>query len=323
MRMFRSVSLGLVLCVAGVAQAENVKKYEKYPDDLTPFKKNFPNEYKAFFAVKDKAKKEGSTRASFKKSMDILIKVVKKQPNWVDGYWRISNEAIQYGSTFNGEKDLPKARAAFVLARDYSKKCLKIDKDNPLCKFYYGAGIGKIGTVDGIFASLKFGEQVHDLWTSVLNSKYNHTYYMGGNLQSVARYGLGIYYRVVPDFFLIRWIFGISGDIDKSVKYHQEAIALGGANPSPCYRLMLTASLLCRSGGEANKNDTKQAFNIIKNQIQTSNPKSDNDKICMKDSSKLLKNPKNGCGYTMAKQQELDEEKFKEQQEGKPQASTN
>ena len=80
---------------------------------------------------------------------------------------------------------------------------------------------------------------------------------------------------------------------------------------------MLTASLLCRSGGEAGKADTKQAFSIIKNQIQTAKAHSDNDKICKADSAKLLKNPKNGCGYTMAKQQELDEEKFKEQQEEK------
>ena len=76
-----------------------------------------------------------------------------------------------------------------------------------------------------------------------------------------------MYYRLVPNFFLIRWIFGISGDIDKSVKYHQEALALGGPKPSPCYRLMLTASLLCRSGGEKGHRDTKKALSIIKNQI--------------------------------------------------------
>ena len=145
----------------------------------------------------------------------------------------------------------------------------------------------------------------------VYDSNQEYMFEDGYSLQGLQRYALGIFYRVVPDFFLLRWIFGFSGDIDKSIKMHRESLTFKAGN-GPCSQLMYAVAMLCKTGGDKGEKETKTAFKVL-SKLEKFKTNDESGLICVKDATKLKQKPDNACGYTKAKQQETDEEKMKAQ----------
>lgn len=252
-------------------------------------------------------KEEGITKENIQARLKVIKPLVKKNPKWADGRWLIANLYMQLGETVSAEDEESKAiaRNMLVKAQKHSELCLKLDRNLDICKFFLGAAIGKIATIDGIVASLGKGKQILDLWNEVVEGKQQYIFDDGYSLQSLVHYGLGIFYRVVPDFFILRWVLGFSGDIDKSVEMHRKAVKLPGGGGT-CSYLMLTAALLCQADGEL----TNESKNLI-SEIKEMKSDGDSESICKRDALKLESKPEDGCGYTKAQQQERSEEAMK------------
>ena len=305
-------SLLAVGLLGGMLQSSRLeaKTYRDYKIDTRPLQ-DFPAEKKRYEAIYRDGRQDQS-REELEEALAILEKVLKKHPKWLDGYWQIGSITFQLGSTYTEEKDHPIARKIFVKGEKATRKCLRYNKKHPLCQLMLGSNIGKIGTIDGIFASLSNAAEIERLWLAVSRSDYNFNFSKNVSMQGSVRYALGMFYRLIPDFFLLDWLFDVRGDIDKSIKYHRESIAIDGKNA--CATLMLAASLMCKSKGEKGEPSTREGMNLL---AETKAAKTDNItiQVCVRDAQKLMDNPSNGCGYTTAKQQETDEEAFKRQQE--------
>ena len=131
----------------------------------------------------------------------------------------------------------------------------------------------------------------------------------GYQLQGIVRYALGIYHRVIPDFFLLRWMFGISGDIDVAVAMHEESFNF--ATRSPCALLMYSVAMLCKTEGDPDEPLTAKAHAVI-DEIMVADAPAQDAKICQADAQRVRQAPDKACGYTKAKQQETDEDAMKE-----------
>lgn len=308
--------IGVLVLVTDPAAAggRSPADYKPYIRDDAPFRKH-SRYYQDYNGLIQEAAAGRESRVNLQKRVDIVRRIVDRESRWVDGFWMVAMDAVLLGSTYTDDKDLPVARKYFEVAEDYATRCLRLERHNPLCLFYRGAAIGKKATIDGIFASLSHGEEVLDLWMRAYRSEFNYAFPTGNNLQASVRYALGMYHRLVPDFFLIRMFFGISGDLDKAVTYHQEAITFSRGSVPPCFRIMAAAALFCRDDG-AKGDDHRAAVAAIRS-AGKGPARSDNDRICQEGGEQLLADPGNGCGYTMARQQDLDESSFREQHGGK------
>ena len=98
--------------------------------------------------------------------------------------------------------------------------------DKGECYFMRGLANARIATTKGIFSELVTAKQIEQDWLIAVNRRSDYTTPNGENLQASSCVALGVYYRLCPSFFLIRWIFGISGDLDKSVEYCRKAYKL-------------------------------------------------------------------------------------------------
>ena len=250
---------------------------------------------------------EGITKANIQARLGVILPLIKKNPKWTDGRWLLANLYMQLGETVSADdgesKDL--ARAVLTKVKKHTERCLQLDKNLDICKFFLGAAIGKIATIDGILASLGQGKQILALWNDVLDGRQQYIFDDGYSLQSLVHYALGIFYRVVPDVFILRWVMGFSGDIDKSVEMHRKSVELPGGGGA-CSYLMLTAALLCQADGEV----TAEAKSFI-GEIKMMKTDGDSEAICVRDAAKLERKPADGCGYTKAQQQERSEEAMK------------
>lgn len=275
--------------------------YKIYKRDLAPLKK-YPKLAKEFAAAMTVAESEPLSRKALRRNVSILEKVLKAHPKWLDGYWMVSGELFQLSATWDGSADLDESRKLLIKAIHYSETCLKLDPKHPLCKMGLGGSLAKVGTIDGVFASLKVASRVEDLWMDVLNSPYNYQYTKEISLQGAVRYALGIFYRLVPDVFVLKWMFGVQGDLDKSISFHRQTLSID-KKPYPCAYMMLGVSLLCRSDGVVPSADYKEGVRSLK-MVAKLKPSTTTGQSCVRDAKRVLKDVDLSCGYSTSKQQE-------------------
>lgn len=302
--------IGSTLLVSAKLSARETKSYIPYPVDYKPFEK-YSELYKEWREFKAKYNEVVIPIPVLKRQLELMETVSAQEPQWIDGYWLVTDLAFQLGASFTDPKDHDFARSVFVKGKKSAEKCLEKQKNNPLCKLLLGASMGKIASIDGILSSLKNAKLVNRLWIEVTESSYNHAFSESSSLQGNARYALGMFYRLVPDFFLMDWLFDVRGDINKSIAYHREAIQVDP--PNPCNKIMLAASLLCSVQGKTSTPIGKEAIQHLQD-ARSLAAKSNMTRACQTDTEKLEKAPDKACGYETSKQQDTSEEAFKKQQ---------
>ena len=179
-------------------------------------RKEIPDSEKCFSGTKyrpQEADDNGLTKANIIAKIKIIEPIVDAKPQWADGKWLLANLYLNLGETASSDDEDSKkeARAQLVKAQKLTEDCLRINPNIGICKFFLGAAIGKISTIDGIFSSLGKGERVLNLWLDLKKSKQDYVFDDGYSLQGLNYYALGIFYRVVPESRILKWLFGISG----------------------------------------------------------------------------------------------------------------
>lgn len=306
-RLIRLIGI-LTLCLSSAeGTAEN---YKEYAIDWEPLKK-FPNLYKEYWDIYGHGDEQKIlTREQQARAYEISETVVKANPKWVDGYWILGSIAYQLGSTYNDEKDLPLAREIFVKGQKATETCLKIEPNHALCKLFLASAIGTIGSIDGILASLKNAKKVEQLWLDVMNSGINYHFYPKFTMQGAVRFGLGIFYRLVPDMWLIHWLFNVRGNLDKSISLHREGIRIDG--PNACANIMLAVTLLCHAQGDLDSSIGKEGLELLR-RAAADMTENMSLKLCVTDAEKLIKDPSKSCGYTTSKQQDVSKAAIEQQ----------
>lgn len=278
-----------------------------YQIDMAPLLAE-PELARDFNVLQEKFQIEALSNAEHEKRLAILEQVIRQKPDWLDGYSLIAAEAFFLGSSFTDPKDHPIARKYLEDGEKKINECVKRAPANILCKFFKASLRAKIASIDGIFASLRYGRPVRDAWLEVVESGMDMQFRPNVSLQGSVHYGLGLFYRLVPNFFLMDWIFHILGNIDESIRYHRAAVKFDGDNP--CYTLMLAVSLLCRVKGKPGTKDYSEAMNLLNSPMPK--PIDVAQAVCVHDVPKIRNEPKRTCGYTQAKyQDDVKEEDLK------------
>jgi hypothetical protein len=295
----------LLTCLLSLPlQASDRKIYQL---DTRPLQEE-PDLAREFQVLQDKFQIEALTNAEHERRVSILDQVIRKKPDWPDGYSMLAAESFFLGSSFTDPKDHPTARRYLEAGEKRIQECLKRAPDNILCKFFKASLRAKIASIDGIFASLRYGRSVRDAWIEVVKSGVDMQFRPNVSLQGSVHYGLGLFYRLVPNFFLMDWFFHIRGNIDESIKYHRAAVKFDGNNP--CYTLMLAVSLLCKVKGKPNTPEYAEAMSLLT--APASRPIDVAQAVCVHDVPKIRSEPQKTCGYTQAKyQDDVKEEDLK------------
>jgi len=184
--------------------------------------------------------------------------------------------------------------------------------DKGECYFMRGLANARMSTTKGIMSQLFTAKQIEKDWLVAVDRKSDYTTPNGENLQASSCLALGVYYRLCPTFFLIRWLFGISGDLNKSVDYCKKAYELDSTRIEIVkeYGVALITSGLDR---ENNKDieDGKEYLRKVASlplRLQT-------DTIDIGHSKMLLNNISLCPGYSRDEQQDISEESYKKTQQ--------
>lgn len=290
----------LSLLIASSASLFAAPQYKPYPVDFEALKK-YPEQAAVYDRLQKKFEATSLTPAEHQSRMEQVAFVLDREAQWLDGYWIYAADSYFLASIVQDPAQYPKARAILVKGLDRLDTCLKRDPQHMMCRFFSASLQAKVASIDGIFASLKHGKRVRDIWLEVMHSPYDLVFRPNVTLQGSARFALGLFYRLVPDNFVMNWFWDIRGNLQTSIQYHREALQLDPQNP--CAYLMLAASLLCEVKGDATRPPYSEAMRLLDATMRET-PVDVAQEVCIADAPRLRQNPKKTCGYTQAKYQE-------------------
>jgi tetratricopeptide (TPR) repeat protein len=183
--------------------------------------------------------------------------------------------------------------------------------DKGECYFMRGLANARMSTTKGIMSQLFTAKQIEIDWLVAVDRKSDYTTPNGENLQASSCLALGVYYRLCPTFFLIRWLFGISGDLNKSVEYCQKAYQLDSTRIEIVKEYGV--SLITCGLDRENKKDIEDGKEFLR-KVASLPMRLQTDTIDINHSKMLLNNISLCPGYSRDEQQDVSEESYKKTQ---------
>ena len=180
--------------------------------------------------------------------------------------------------------------------------------DKGECYFMRGLANARRATTKGVFSELFTAKQIETDWLISVDRTSDYTTPNGENLQASSCIALGVYYRLCPTFFMLKWIFGVSGDLDKAVTYCTRAFILDSTRIEIVKELGVA---LITRGLDRNNNADIEAGKEYLRKVPTLPLRLQTDKIDIQHSKMLLNDISLCPGYSRDEQQDVSEEAFK------------
>lgn len=170
----------------------------------------------------------------------------------------------------------------------------------------WGLGVAKarLATTRGVLASLRSAQEIETLWLDAARAgaKYRS---LGGEeeLPCDAYLTLGVFYRLLPDWWIVGVIAGTRGDVDKSVAWLEKADRC-----SP-HKLRVVKELgvaqLCYADRRDDAGRAREGQATLRRALSLPAPQ-ETDRIDHLHVRWLLNHPSEACGYSRDGQQVLD-----------------
>lgn len=196
-------------------------------------------------------------------------------------------------------------RALYEEMHALLERGLALEPDHPQLLFGLGIAKARLGTTKGVLASLSMAKDIEALWSKAAASGYR--YRSAGGEQQLpcdAMLSLGIFYRMVPDWWIVEAIAGTRGDLDRALRLLEAADRCG---PDRIRTLKeLGAARLCFAERRGDDAVRAQGVAALRRVIALP-PRFATERIDVRHARMLLEDPSLACGYSRDGQQELDE----------------
>ncbi len=183
---------------------------------------------------------------------------------------------------------------------------IKNAPDHGECYFFRGLAHARLSTTNGVIYSLFMAKGIEEDWLKAYRTRSDYVTPNGENLQASTAIALGSYYRLCPSFFLTQLLFGISGNLDKSVDYCRQAYDM---DPRIEVTKEYGVSLITRGLDRHNEEDIEQG-KVLLAKVKTLPLRLHTDPVDIEHSQLLLNNIQLCPNYSRDQQQEISEKAF-------------
>lgn len=233
---------------------------------------------------------------------------VASTPDDIDLYWHAARALFQEGELF--ERSDPTIDKADHYGRmlDWVERGLERDPHSTHLRFARAVGNARLGTTKGVLASLFMAKHLEADWLRTVESGVHYSSLDGSMmLPCDAHQTLGIFYRLIPDWWIVQVLAGTRGDLDKSLSYHEKSVACGPHRMAAVKELAVTQ--LCI--GVSRKDPAMlEAGRATVARFMQMPVRSKLDAIDIAHGEKLLADPGIACEYSRDGQQDLDKSKL-------------
>jgi len=173
--------------------------------------------------------------------------------------------------------------------------------------FARGIAVGRLGTTRGVLASLGSARQMEADWQAAARSGHRYRALHDQEILPCDAYlTLAMFYRLVPDWWIVETVAGTRGDLQKSVDYAQQA---DRCSPNRMLTLKeLGASQLCLGQSRGDDALVQAGLGSLRRAATLPVGSQATDRVDLAHVRLLLADPSLACGYSRDGQQERDRE---------------
>ncbi len=244
----------------------------------------------------------------YEEGVRVTSQRLQAAPDDVVLMWMKLRFMYEVGERFTPETEVDRV-AHYKQMVELAERGLELDPGNLHHRFGRGVAMGRLGTTRGVLASLFMAKDVESDWLAVATHPTWRYSSLGGYelLPCDAYHALGIFYRLVPEWWILQVIAGTRGSLDKSESFHRKAVA---CKPQDIKNWKeLAATQLCI--GTKRKDDEMLAKGLRSIErglkIRARSPKERVDHAHL---ALLREDPEMACGYSRDGQQDLDEKRL-------------
>jgi len=231
---------------------------------------------------------------------------IAANPDDADAYWLAVRFMYEIGELMQDASTSEKI-AHYTEMGALANKGLELRPDDPHLRFARGLASARLGTTKGVLSSLFLARSVEGDWLFAANSGFQYASLESKEVLPADVYqALGVFYRLVPDWWVVQVVAGTRGDLDKSHDYLQKAAA-SRPNIPILKELGVTQLCLFTKNDDQAMHDKGQA-NLDKALAMP--PQNEKHRIDHKHIKMLKADPKMACEYSRDGQQDLDKKKM-------------
>jgi hypothetical protein len=246
--------------------------------------------------------------AEFQKGLELTERRIASTPD-KDLYWLKARFMFEIGEHWTRTDTSIDKEAWYKEMLAAADAGLALAPGDPHLRFARGVAMGRLGTTRGVLSSLFMAKDVEQDWLAVANAKGFHYQSIGNEelLPCDGYHALGIFYRLVPEWWIIQVIAGTRGDLDASLDFHRKAVA---CKPDDIDNWKeLGATELCIA--DKRKDPSMLAAGLTSLSRALALPaRTERERIDHRHSTMLIAQPSLACEYSRDGQQDLDESKL-------------
>ncbi|HCH63214.1 MAG TPA: hypothetical protein DFR83_10445 [Deltaproteobacteria bacterium] len=287
--LFRSAILALALCLASTTGTA-ASAVELHPDVLEAEKAFVANDLDASDAA--------------------LRRRLAQDPNDVEAIWRQARNLYQRGEILAQSGATPEQRMKMYReAQLKSQRIQELDPSHPQGWFWEGTALGRIATAQGVLQSLFIADDIEALWlktTKMTGYEYRSSN-DGASFPGDVYFALGQFYRLCPDWTIVKMFIGTKGDIDESIRWHRKGVAFSPSRPEMAKELGV--SLLCKANRESDASAMAEGKKWLNKALAMPSQKTTDD-IDKGQIPIILSRADDACGYSRDGWQEVSREAY-------------
>jgi hypothetical protein len=241
----------------------------------------------------------------------LLEQRLAQEPNDVEAVWRKARNVYSRGELLAQQGVSADDRIAMYLKMEGQMAgALEVAPDHGGVLHWTATMMGRRATAQGVFQSLFLADDLEQSWLKASNSSYRYrsaedTSSLPGDIY----FALGQFYRLCPDWMLVKVLTGTRGDIDKSISWLRKGVA-DSPNRSEVQK-ELGVSLLCKAerldDAAAAQEGREWLLRATKLPVQKATDEVDRLQIPV-----ILRRPKEACGYSRDGWQDVSREAYGE-----------
>jgi len=195
----------------------------------------------------EQAYTEAEDYAAFQRLEQRIDALLAEAAEDADLYWMKSRAMFEQGELVDRSAGIDMVAHYQAMAKS-SEKGLELRPGDPHLRFAHGIALARLGTTKGVLSSLFLARDVEADWLAATEGSYAS---LGGEeaLPTDAYHALGVFYRLVPDWWIVQVIAGTRGSLDKSLEMHEKAVA-GRVSIDSLKELGVTELCIAESRGD-------------------------------------------------------------------------
>jgi len=253
-------------------------------------------------------------KENYDASDQVLLQAEKLCPERAEIYWRLARNIYDRIESLPRHQRPPKQERIQLYEKiiQLSDKCIKLAPEDGNCWLWKGIGLGRRGTTKGILNSLSEIDDLERTWKKAeeLQPKYRARDGSANTMGDIYN-ALGQFYRVVPDWWILKVMFGTRGDIEKSVEYQRKAVAVEPKRIE--YNKELGISLICYGQKKKDLKAIEEGKEYLK-KVESLPELKPSDRVDKEHCRILLAHPELACSYSRDAQQVVSKEEFEKTQ---------